>query len=220
VALARAIVIRPKVLLLDEPLSALDKNLRHQMQVELKQLHAKTGLTTVFVTHDQGEALSLSDRVVVMSQGRIQQIAAPIDLYRYPANGFVASFIGEINRLPPARWRNDGGKMIFELPSDIRFVATPRLTPEFGAAQRVSIFVRPEHVTLAEAAPHTPNRVTGRVVTHIYQGTHTLTRVEVDGLGTLDLRLLGGEIIARAPIGSALDIAVDLDDAVMLAEDG
>jgi putative spermidine/putrescine transport system ATP-binding protein len=219
VALARAIVIRPKVLLLDEPLSALDKNLRHQMQVELKQLHAKIGLTTVFVTHDQGEALSLSDRVVVMSQGRIQQIAAPLDLYRYPANGFVASFIGEINRLPPAHWGHDGDRIIFDLPPGIRFVATPRVRPQFRATQRVCLFVRPEHITLADAAPGTPNRVAGRVVTHIYQGTHTLTRIDVEGLGNLDLRLIGGEIINQAPIGSTIEVALDLDEAVMLPED-
>ncbi|RYX87196.1 MAG: ABC transporter ATP-binding protein, partial [Bradyrhizobiaceae bacterium] len=99
VALARALVIRPKVLLLDEPFSALDKNLRGSMQVELKQIQRELGVTTIFVTHDQGEALSMSDRIAVMSAGRIRQIAAPDDIYRRPADRFVASFVGDANIL-------------------------------------------------------------------------------------------------------------------------
>ena len=99
VALARALVIKPKVLLLDEPFSALDKNLRGSMQVELKQIQRELGVTTIFVTHDQGEALSMSDRIAVMSAGRILQIAAPDDIYRRPADRFVASFVGDANIL-------------------------------------------------------------------------------------------------------------------------
>ncbi|MEH2553229.1 spermidine/putrescine ABC transporter ATP-binding subunit [Bradyrhizobium algeriense] len=99
VALARALVIKPKVLLLDEPFSALDKNLRGSMQVELKQIQRELGVTTIFVTHDQGEALSMSDRIAVMSAGRIRQIAAPDDIYRRPADRFVASFVGDANLL-------------------------------------------------------------------------------------------------------------------------
>jgi ABC-type Fe3+/spermidine/putrescine transport system ATPase subunit len=99
VALARAIVFGPKVLLLDEPLSALDKNLRTQMQFELKDLHRKTGLTTVFVTHDQGEALSMSDRVVVMRDGGILQVDTPTGLYRHPNCRYVANFVGRTNLL-------------------------------------------------------------------------------------------------------------------------
>src|SRR5882724_10414957 len=99
VALARALVINPTVLLLDEPFSALDKNLRGSMQVELKQIQRELGVTTIFVTHDQGEALSMSDRIAVMSAGRIRQIAAPGDVYRRPADRFVASFVGDVNVL-------------------------------------------------------------------------------------------------------------------------
>src|SRR5215831_12412743 len=99
VALARALVIRPKVLLLDEPFSALDKGLRSSMQLEIKDIQRKLGLTTIFVTHDQAEALSLSDRLVVMSQGCIRQVGTPEEIYRLPADRFVASFIGDVNVL-------------------------------------------------------------------------------------------------------------------------
>ncbi len=99
VALARALIIRPKVLLLDEPFSALDRNLRAAMQVELKDIQRKLGVTTIFVTHDQGEALSLSDRIAVIAEGRIRQLGAPGEIYRRPADRFVASFIGDVNVL-------------------------------------------------------------------------------------------------------------------------
>ncbi|MGN6460639.1 MAG: ABC transporter ATP-binding protein, partial [Pseudolabrys sp.] len=99
VALARALVINPRVLLLDEPFSALDKNLRGSMQVELREIQRKLGVTTIFVTHDQGEALSLSDRIAVMSEGRIHQIGSPEEIYGRPRDRFVASFIGDANVL-------------------------------------------------------------------------------------------------------------------------
>ncbi len=100
VALARALVVEPRVLLLDEPFSALDKNLRGAMQVELKEIQRKTGVTTIFVTHDQEEALSMSDRIAVMSEGRIRQIAAPRDIYEHPDDEFVATFVGDVSVFP------------------------------------------------------------------------------------------------------------------------
>src|ERR1700728_341792 len=99
VALARALVINPTVLLLDEPFSALDKNLRASMQVELREIQRKLNVTTIFVTHDQSEALSMSDRVAVMSEGRIRQLGTPVEVYRSPTDHFVASFVGDNNRL-------------------------------------------------------------------------------------------------------------------------
>ncbi|MGH7154547.1 MAG: ABC transporter ATP-binding protein, partial [Acetobacteraceae bacterium] len=219
VAVARAIVIRPKVLLLDEPLSALDKNLRGQMQIELKELHERTGLTTVFVTHDQAEALSLSDRIVVMSRGEIQQIARPIELYRQPANGFVASFIGDINHLPPARCRVDGDTVLFCPAPALELAMTRRPELALRDGQQVHLFVRPEHMTIAGPTDQHRNRVPCRVVTHVYQGTHTLTRVEAAGLGLLQLRIPGGDIIERSPPGAEIDVTIDLSDATVLAEE-
>lgn len=218
VALARAIVIRPKVLLLDEPLSALDKNLRGQMQIELKELHERTGLTTIFVTHDQGEALSLSDRIVVMSRGEIQQIATPIDLYRHPANGFVASFIGDINHLLAERFRRSGDEIIFLLAPTLELRMATRPDVALRDGEQAHLFVRPEHLAIADGTDTGPNRVACRVVTHVYQGTHTLTRVEAAGLGVLQLRVAGGAIIERAPAGSDVTVRIDLADATVLGE--
>jgi putative spermidine/putrescine transport system ATP-binding protein len=217
VALARAIVIQPKVLLLDEPLSALDKSLRAQMQVELIELHRNTGLTTIFVTHDQGEALSLSDRIVVMSKGQIQQVAEPIDLYRNPANGFVASFIGEINALPSASCSVSGQEVALDI-GGIRLVAPRRQEWQLTSGQSVKAFVRPEHIRIATSADAGRNVVTGEVLTHIYQGSHTITRLHVDGLGQIEMRLPGGDVVGRVPVGLKTDIAFDLAEVVLLSD--
>ncbi|MGA7327747.1 MAG: ABC transporter ATP-binding protein [Rhodomicrobium sp.] len=218
VALARAIAFGPRVLLLDEPLSALDKNLRTQMQFELADLHEKTGLTTIFVTHDQGEALSMSDRIVVMNRGEIQQIAEPLELYSRPANSFVASFIGEINRLPTAILKRQGAARIIQFPGSVSLIiANPAVLPVHDN-ETVRIFVRPEHITLADAASQAENAVPARVVSHIYQGAHTLTRVSCDSLGQLDMRVPGGTIIEEKPAGSSVQIAISLNQAIVLRE--
>ena len=108
VALARALVVSPKVLLLDEPFSALDKNLRASMQIEIKEIQRQLGLTTIFVTHDQSEALSMSDRIAVLFEGRIRQVGSPDEIYRRPADRFVASFVGDVNVLPGRLDKTDG----------------------------------------------------------------------------------------------------------------
>jgi putative spermidine/putrescine transport system ATP-binding protein len=216
VALARAIVIQPKVLLLDEPLSALDKNLRAQMQVELIELHRKIGLTTIFVTHDQGEALSLSDRIVVMNRGEIQQVASPIDLYRNPANGFVASFIGEINALPPATYHVSGNEVRLAI-GQIGLTAPRRLEWRFEDGERVKAFVRPEHIRLEQPSHAESNSVPGVVTAHIYQGSHTITRLDVEGIGSIEMRLPGADVVGKFPIGSTARVVMDISDAVILA---
>ncbi len=218
VALARAIVIRPKVLLLDEPLSALDKNLRAEMQVELKELHRKTGLTTLFVTHDQSEALSLADRIVVMNRGEVQQVSTPLELYRHPVNGFVASFIGEINALPPARCTVRNGDFLLDFAAGVRLVAKRSANMRLRDGQTIRLFVRPEHVALVRGDASRRNVVKGRITTHIFQGAYTVTRLEVGGLGLVQLRSGGGDVIERAPPGSEAEIAIDLDDAVVIPQ--
>jgi putative spermidine/putrescine transport system ATP-binding protein len=218
VALARAIVIRPKVLLLDEPLSALDRNLRAQMQIELRELHERTGLTTVFVTHDQGEALSLSDRIVVMNRGEIQQIATPLELYRHPANSFVACFIGDINRLPPARCRRNGSQAAFEFPGSGPLSTARRADLDAQEGALVHLFVRPEAIRPARSGESEANLVRCRVITHVYQGNHTIVRLDAGALGQLEMRVLGGDILTRAPAGAELDVVIELDQAVSLAD--
>ncbi|MGX1309207.1 ABC-type Fe3+/spermidine/putrescine transport system ATPase subunit [Amorphus suaedae] len=216
VALARAVVIQPKVLLLDEPLSALDKNLRAQMQIELSELHRNTGLTTIFVTHDQGEALSLSDRIVVMNKGEVQQVASPIDLYNTPANGFVASFIGEINALPDARYEIDGAEAALSFPGIGRLGASRRAEWTFAHGAAVRTFLRPEQVLPVTAATPAGNRVDGVVTNHIYQGSHTITRVEVPGIGLVQTRVTGSEIVSTHPVGAPITLHFDLDEAILL----
>jgi ABC-type Fe3+/spermidine/putrescine transport system ATPase subunit len=218
VALARAIAFGPRVLLLDEPLSALDKNLRTQMQFELAELHEKTGLTTIFVTHDQGEALSMSDRIVVMSKGEIQQVSPPLELYIRPVNGFVASFIGEINHLPLANVKRDGTAFALDFPGPISLIIPDGGSLPFENDEKVHVFVRPEHVSLADGPMPTPNSIPAKVVSHIYQGAYTLTRVVSDALGQIELRIPGGAVIEEKPAGTPVRIALSLDQAVVLLD--
>jgi spermidine/putrescine transport system ATP-binding protein len=180
VALARALVNRPAVLLLDEPLGALDLKLRKEMQVELSNLHRELGLTFVMVTHDQEEALSLSDRIAVMNQGRIEQIDAPTRIYEHPRTPFVADFIGDTNLLR--------GKIEGFYPTTLWITTDNGLTikarpPEIGQALTsgpVIVSVRPEHiqVSLSAATPH-PNCFEGRLRNVMYLGTHVHYLVEL-----------------------------------------
>lgn len=164
VALARAIVNRPKVLLLDEPLAALDAKLRRAMQIELKALQRRLGMTFVFVTHDQEEALILSDRIAVMSAGRIEQLGDAADVYHRPRTAFVASFIGQTNLLnvtvvdhgSPLRVRSDEG---FEFLADL----------DDPGANRLTVMIRPERIRIG-AAGSVPNTFTARIVERIFRG--------------------------------------------------
>lgn len=160
VALARAIVCEPRVLLLDEPLSALDAHLREQMQVELKSLQSRLGTTFVMVTHDQTEALSISDRIVVMNQARIEQAATPAELYDNPATRFVASFIGTMNLLPATPRGRAGTMMAFDASGLAVEAALAG-----AAASPVTVGIRPEDLVIeAEGAPPSvPATITGIV---------------------------------------------------------
>ncbi|MBI4206392.1 MAG: ABC transporter ATP-binding protein, partial [Betaproteobacteria bacterium] len=155
VALARTIAIEPKVLLLDEPLSNLDAKLRVYMRVELLALQRKLGITTIFVTHDQEEALSISDRVAVLDGGVIQQIGTPMDLYDHPANRFIANFVGTINLLP-GRVEADAGGARFESA----LLGKIALAGDNVAASAAAIAIRPHALVLASAdRPHDAARI-------------------------------------------------------------
>jgi putative spermidine/putrescine transport system ATP-binding protein len=168
VALARALVIRPRILLLDEPLSNLDAKLREEMQIELRQIQRSVGITTILVTHDQGEAMALSDRIVVMNKGRVEQIGRPHEAYENPASAFVAGFLGKTN-LIPAQVEGDG-EAVYALIGDGRWPV------QHGGVQgRVTIAVRPEKVGFAEAAQCS---LGGRVRNRVFQGNHWLYQVE------------------------------------------
>ena len=170
VAIARALVNRPKVLLLDEPLGALDLKLRKDMQVELKKIQKQTGITFVFVTHDQEEALSMSDTVVVMSEGKIQQIGTPIDIYNEPQNAFVADFIGESNILD--------GIMLEDYKVAFSGQTFPCLDKDFGKNVPVDVVVRPEDVDIV---PVEQGQLTGVVTSVTFMGVHYEIIVDVGG---------------------------------------
>lgn len=177
VALARALVVEPTVLLLDEPLGALDRKLRLTMQVELKQLQQRMGFTTVFVTHDQEEALTLSDRIAVMSDGRIHQLGSPKELYEKPTSHFVADFLGTSNFLTGSVTTTDGGVLGIRTASGHH--VADRGTHHVGSGDAVEISFRPEKVSLSSAEPDTVNRARGTVHSVLYQGTATHVRVRL-----------------------------------------
>src|SRR5574343_307282 len=179
VALARALVFEPQLVLMDEPLGALDKQLREHMQMEIKHLHQRLGVTVVYVTHDQGEALTMSDRVAVFHQGEIQQIAPPRDLYEAPHNTFVAQFIGENNRLAGELVSRDGERCTVRLSRGEEVRATAVNVGAVGEA--VSLSIRPERIRLNGHSEACPNRFSGRIAEFIYLGDHVRIRMEVCG---------------------------------------
>ncbi len=146
VAIARALAVEPQVMLLDEPLSALDLKLRQHMRAELRAIQKRTGVTFIYITHDQGEALAMSDRVGVMSQGRIQQIADPRDIYNNPVNGFVAAFVGENNVFSGEVQNPSGGMAAFVTPHG---TFRARLG-EVAGGKGAKLYVRPEHTRLSQ----------------------------------------------------------------------
>lgn len=217
VALARALVINPKVVLLDEPFSAIDKNLRGEMQVELKQIQKRVGITTVFVTHDQSEALSLSDRIAVMSNGRIEQLSEPAQLYRNPASGFVASFIGDINRLPCTIGVREAADVLLDVGG--RQVRLPAARAGgLGNGSAALLFVRPEELVLVRAEDPLANLGAGIVDTHVYQGTHVDVYVRRVGGMVMRARHIGFEAVEKFPVGSTTGVRANLEHAFVFPE--
>ena len=180
IALARALVFDPKLVLMDEPLGALDKQLREHMQFEIKHLHESLGITVVYVTHDQGEALTMSDRVAVFNDGRIQQLAPPDELYERPQNSFVAQFIGENNKLPGKVETLDGETCTVRLQTGELIDATPVNIRHVGQETLVSI--RPERVEFKpEMMPPGAHMIDAEVLEVVYMGDIFRTRMRVAG---------------------------------------
>ena len=178
VALARAMAPAPKVLLLDEPLSALDLKLRQAMRIELKQIQKETGITFVFVTHDQEEALTMSDRIAVMSAGRIRQIGTPHEIYEAPVDRFVANFIGETNILEVTVERGPDGACHCRLANGAGFPCHAETSPENGATAHV--LIRPERLSLAPEREAT-GALVGAIHQAVYLGTDIQYGVRLDG---------------------------------------
>ena len=176
-ALARALAPAPKVLLLDEPLSALDYKLRKEMQIELKRLQTETGITFVFVTHDQEEALTMSDRIAVMSSGNILQVGGPREIYDTPANRFVADFIGETNFLKGRITGIENGAASLELPAGTKLSAPSPESAKSG--DEITVMVRPEHARLTSAARGDEPILSGSLADITYLGTETYFNVKL-----------------------------------------
>ena len=186
-ALARAMAPRPRVLLLDEPLSALDLKLRQAMRIELKQIQKDTGITFVFVTHDQEEALTMSDRIAVMSAGEIRQVGTPHDIYEAPVDRFVANFIGETNVLDVTVQRGPDGACTSRLSNDAVFPCQAAgAPPKDGAAAHV--LIRPERLSLVPAEQG-GRGLTGVIDQIVYLGTDIQYSVRLDG---------GPDVLVRA----------------------
>ena len=199
VALARSIIAEPRLLLLDEPLSALDRNLRQQMQLELKALQARLGIAFVFVTHDQEEALTMSDRIVVMRAGKIEQIGPPRDIYRRPKNRFVADFIGETNLFDLTVERIEGSEARARTPEGVELVL-----PSQGlvAGQAVTAVLRPADFTLAAAG------LAGTVTRAVYLGQDLHLFVQPAG-GGAEIRVTARDGAAAPSAGDAVHLAHD-----------
>ncbi|MCU0518163.1 MAG: ABC transporter ATP-binding protein [Oscillatoria sp. Prado101] len=181
VALARALVNRPAVLLLDEPLGALDLKLRKEMQVELSNLHQDLGLTFVMVTHDQEEAMSMSDRIAVMNHGRIEQIGSPREIYERPRSPFVADFIGDTNLFKGRLESSDGSTLQVFTDRKLKIVVQPLETwNHTGSGEQIVVSVRPEKIQLSLYPPSVPaNSFEGRLKHVMYLGTHVHYLVEL-----------------------------------------
>ena len=181
VALARALAPSPKVLLLDEPLSALDLKLRQAMREELKQLQKETGITFVFVTHDQEEALAMSDRIAVMSDGEVQQIGGPTDIYEHPVNRFVADFIGDTNFLEGEIVEIDNDMVTCRIGANGRYQAEN--SGGHAVGDQVTLFLRPEKITLSESADAGADARPGKVANIVYLGNQAAYTVDMgDGI--------------------------------------
>ena len=181
IAIARALVIEPSLLLLDEPLSNLDAKLREELRDELKRLHHEIGVTTIFVTHDQEEALSLSDRIVVLNHGRVEQIGTPLEIYNQPASEFVHTFIGKTNRMEGEVVEAAGDRVTVVTSEGLRIEAA-RQSRSFTPRQKVAVFVRPERITLSETpASDAANKVQGNLQISSFLGSYTETVVHAGG---------------------------------------
>jgi putative spermidine/putrescine transport system ATP-binding protein len=195
VALARALVFDPQLVLMDEPLGALDKQLREHMQIELKALHRRLGVTFVYVTHDQAEALTMSDRVAVFNDGRIQQIDRVDRLYETPVNRFVANFVGDNAVLQAKVHATDGDTCDVVLPSGERLQGVN--VNRAGVGDAVQCSVRPERIELAEAAR--PNTVSGTVMDIIYFGDHLRLRCKLPSEAEVMVKLALGHSAVPTP---------------------
>lgn len=214
IALARAIVIEPDVLLLDEPLSALDANLREEMRVELKIIQREVGITTVLVTHDQEEALSLSDRIIVMNQGRIEQNGTAEEVYRQPASKFVASFLGQSNLLSGTVTENANGKARVTLDNGASIESAAPVSLRNG--NKVTLVVRAQRLRVSKEAPAS-NALIGKIVAISYLGSNAIYTIDADGFRLQANVIIDSQVFRE---GDMIHASFAQSDCVLLGENG
>ena len=215
VAIARALAVEPKVMLLDEPLSALDLKLRQHMRAELRAIQKRTNVTFIYITHDQGEALAMSDRVGVMSQGRLQQVATPQEIYNRPANGFVASFVGENNIFSGALGAVSNGIGEFTTSSG---TFRARIGSGVTARTPAKLYVRPEHTLLLAVAKSGANNIPVEVADVAFEGNFINIAVRNGDGRNLTVETRNDGAMAIPPAGARLQLAFEPENAVILAE--
>jgi putative spermidine/putrescine transport system ATP-binding protein len=208
--LARALVFEPKLVLMDEPLGALDKQLREHMQLEVKHIHRDLGVTVVYVTHDQSEALTMSDRIAVFNDGAIQQLATPDDLYERPQNSFVAQFIGENNRLHGTVIAVNGTACQVEVAGGSKIEAMPVKVGGPGAPTTLSL--RPERVRLNPVNGGCVNIFSAQVEELIYLGDHTRVRASVCGNHDFVIKVPNSEGVPNLAPGAAITVGWKKED--------
>lgn len=218
IAIARCLVLEPALLLLDEPLGALDLKLREQMKIELKQLQAKLGTTFVYITHDQSEALVMSDQVAVMNAGQFEQVGAPQDLYYRPQTAFVASFVGNSNR-----WRGtidalDGAQMRFRTEDGLELVGG--VVPDLSVGEQVELFLRPEAIALSRGAnaSNGANSLAGTIENLLFDGGSSTAIVTGEGLnGSITVALPQTGDMAELAHGEPVQLTWDADQVTGFA---
>ena len=214
IALARAIVFEPEVLLLDEPLSALDANMREDMRVEIKKIQKATGITAIFVTHDQEEALSMSDQIVVMNAGATEQIGTPEQVYNGPCTAFVADFLGKANMLPGTVSGVEAAQAVVTLAGGQKIMIATDGHPATGRS--VTVVVRPQKVMIGASA--FTNRLTGRVLSNAYLGGSAIYEIDI-GRGTT-FRVNTPINGAMSREGETVEVSFDAASCILLDENG
>ncbi len=210
VAVARALVFEPDLVLMDEPLGALDKNLREQMQYEIRHIHDQLGVTVVYVTHDQSEALTMSDRIAVFDDGVIQQLAPPSELYEHPKNAFVAAFIGENNTLKGTVESLEGETCDVRLEDGS--VLKAQAVNVAAEGDRTTISLRPERVAVEPENGEYPNNFEAEVQELIYLGDHIRTRVKVCGNKEFIIKVPNAQRNKRMQAGETMRVGWAMED--------
>ncbi len=216
VALARALVNYPSALLLDEPLAALDLKLREAMQIELKRIQREVGISFIFVTHDQGEALTMSDRIAVMSQGHVEQIGTPQEIYRSPASLFVAGFIGSANLLPGTVKSHEGNDVVVALKSGSTIrVAGQAQAHSVGAP--VSVMLRPERLRPSNQADGAGQSLQGTLTDLVFQGATARMIIRLSDGTELTCLADSSARMPQMQVGTSMNVSWDVDGGYVLA---